>query len=81
MRPYKLPDGAELWAGVVDESGGDVPELGPIWEVHLPGVELEEAAGHPLNSLLADVLGWNVAHEEWPSWIDDLAAAIEADWR
>jgi len=45
MRPYKLPDGAEVWAGVFDESGGDVRELGPVWEVSLPGVEPNEAVG------------------------------------
>lgn len=81
MRAYKLPDGAEVWVGILDESGGDAPELGPLWEVRLPGVKPEEAAGHPLDSLLAAALGWNVAHEAWPSWIDDLAVVIEADWR
>jgi hypothetical protein len=81
MRPYKLPDGAVVWAGVLDESGGESPELGPLWEVKVEGAHPEEAAGHPLNSLLADVLGWHVAHEDWPAWIDELAAAIESDWR
>jgi hypothetical protein len=42
MRPYNLPDGAEVWAGIIDESGGDVPELGPVWEVQLPGARRKE---------------------------------------
>jgi hypothetical protein len=37
------------------------------------------AVGHPLNSTLAELLGWNVAHEEWPEWINQLAEQIDAD--
>jgi hypothetical protein len=36
-----------------------------------------EVVGEPLQSTLADLLGYSVAHDEWPSWIDDLAAEIE----
>jgi hypothetical protein len=81
MRRYPLPDGGFVWAGIYDERGGDAPELGPLWEVKLDGSESGAGVGHPLNSTLADLLGWKVAHEEWPTWIDELAAAIEADWR
>lgn len=67
--------------GIADQSGGDVPELGPLWEAKLEGAESGRgvAVGHPLDSTLADLLGWNVAQEEWPVWIDELAAAIESD--
>jgi hypothetical protein len=29
--------------------------------------------------MLAELLGHDVAHGRWPSWIDDLAARIEAN--
>jgi hypothetical protein len=37
-----------------------------------------EVIGWPLASTLADLLGYNVAHEDWPPWIDDLAREIES---
>jgi hypothetical protein len=79
FRSYPLPDGRVLLAGVFDESGGDSPELGPLWELQIAGEDGAVGIGHPLNSTLADLLGWNVAHEEWPEWVDRLARKIEAD--
>lgn len=80
FRPYELPDGRVVQAGIVDESGGDAPELGPLWELAIQGdSDADVSVGHPLNSTLAELLGWNVAHEEWPAWIDELAAQIESD--
>jgi hypothetical protein len=77
LRPFPLPDGRVLLAGIADESGGDSPELGPLWELQIEGRE-EAVVGHPLNSTLADLLGWNVAHDEWPKWVDQLAQRIES---
>ena len=79
LRRYPLPDGRTLLAGITDESGGDAPELGPLWELQIEGEDEAVSVGHPLNSTLAELLGWNVAHEEWPPWIDQLAHTIEAD--
>ena len=79
LRSYPLPDGRVLLAGIVDESGGDRPELGPLWELQIEGQDGAVQIGHPLSSTLADLLGWSVAHEEWPEWVDQLAHKIEAD--
>ena len=79
LQPYPLPDGRVLLAGIFDESGGESPELGPLWELQIEGQDGAVQVGHPLNSTLADLLGWNVAHEEWPEWVDQLAQRIEAD--
>ncbi|MGH9197094.1 MAG: hypothetical protein ACRD1T_15310 [Acidimicrobiia bacterium] len=76
-RRYPLPDGRVLLARIADESGGDVPELGPQWELQIQGQEGNVIVGHPLNTALAELLGWKVAHEEWPEWIDRLADQIE----
>jgi len=79
LRRYTLPDGRVLLAGIADESGGDSPELGPLWELEIEGQEGAVIVGHPLNTTLAELLGWNVAHEEWPRWVDQLAQRIEVD--
>ena len=79
LRVYALPDGRTLNAGVFDPSGGETPELGPVWELCIAGSDDLAIVGHPLNSTLADLLGWNVAHEEWPEWVDQLATEMEAD--
>jgi hypothetical protein len=79
-RTYVLPDERILSASVLDVSGGETPSLGPLWELWLtPGAQEEVSVGHPLNSTLADLLGYDVAHEEWPAWIDELADRITAD--
>jgi hypothetical protein len=77
-RPYTLPDGRVLLTRIGDESGGDSPELGPLWELQIEGPDGMLQVGHPLNSTLAALLGWNVAHEDWPQWVDELARRIEA---
>jgi hypothetical protein len=78
VRPFTLPDGRTLTASVLDASGGDAPELGPLWELSFAGGSAADTSvGHPLNSTLADLLGYRVAHEEWPKWIDELAAEIQ----
>jgi hypothetical protein len=77
-RTFNLPDGRIVAASVFDLSGGDSPHLGPVWELSItPGEPTERCVGHPLNSALADLLGYRVAHGEWPDWIDELAAQIE----
>jgi len=37
--------------------------------------------GSPLNSTLAELLGYKVADEQWPSWIDEMAEAIASACR
>jgi hypothetical protein len=34
--------------------------------------------GVPLNSCLAEVLGFDIVHVGWPDWVDDLADEIAA---
>jgi hypothetical protein len=46
---------------------------GGHWHLQLEGVEGAETVGFPLNSTLADLLGYRVAHEDWPGWIDRVA--------
>jgi hypothetical protein len=79
FRQYQLPDGRVLLAGIADESGGDSPELGPLWELGIEGHADLVQIGHPLDSTLAEFLGWKVAHEGWPRWINQLAEQIESD--
>ena len=69
MAKYPLPDGRTL---IAERHGteGD-------WHLLIEGEQDAELVGRPLNSALAELLGYDVAHEEWPSWIDDLAAEIE----
>jgi hypothetical protein len=40
------------------------------------GAKDEVGIGQPLNSALADPLGYDVARAAWPAWVDDLAPAI-----
>jgi len=77
-RTFVLPDGRILAASIFDASGGDAPHLGPLWEPWItPGNPNQTSVGHPLNSTIADLVGCRVAHEEWPEWINELAAEIE----
>ena len=69
---YPLPDGRQLNARVV-EAGTKQDPLGPLWELSIGDQTL---VGRPLNSALAELLGWKVAHEDWPLWVDELAAQI-----
>lgn len=36
--------------------------------------------GHPLNSTLADLLGYRVGFEDWPGCIDEFAQRIERNF-
>jgi hypothetical protein len=49
------------------------------WSLRIEEELLAEILGWPLNTTLAELLGHAVAHEKWPTWIDDLAQVIEAD--
>jgi hypothetical protein len=48
------------------------------WYLRIDGEPTAEIVGAPLNSTLAELLGYAVAHERWPVWIDDLAREIES---
>jgi hypothetical protein len=69
MATLALPDGRTLVAEWVDDRMGSL---------RIEGEPHAEIAGWPLNSTLAELLGYHVAHQEWPSWIHDLAREIEA---
>jgi hypothetical protein len=47
------------------------------WELELEGVRDAVIVGSPLNLTLADLLGYDVANEEYPAWIDQTAEEIE----
>ena len=49
------------------------------WHLELEGVEGAEIAGFPLESTLAELLGYRVAHEEWPTWVTRLAEELTAE--
>jgi hypothetical protein len=48
------------------------------WHIRIEGDQAGEIVGTPLTSTLAELLGYQVAHQEWPRWIDDLASEVEA---
>jgi hypothetical protein len=48
------------------------------WHLRIEGNPSAEIIGSPLDSTLAELLGYSVAHEEWPDWIDVLARDIES---
>jgi hypothetical protein len=65
-----LDDGREV---VVAREG----ELG--WAVWIDGQQdTSIVVGRPLAPTIADAIGYDVAHEEWPTWIDQWASEIEA---
>jgi hypothetical protein len=47
------------------------------WHLRLGDEPQGEIVGTPLQSTLAELLGYEVAHEMWPDWVDDAAAEIE----
>jgi hypothetical protein len=49
-----------------------------MWHSWVDGEPFAEGVGTPLNSSLAETLGYRVGHEEWPSWIDRWAEEILA---
>jgi hypothetical protein len=66
---YRLPDGRTIEA----ERTADAR----YWHLRIKDDPGAEFIGTPLNSTLAELLGYEVAQEQWPSWIDDLASQIE----
>jgi hypothetical protein len=66
---HPLPDGRTLAAEAWPDGS---------WNLSIEGEPAAEIVGWPLNSTLAELLGYAVAHEEWPAWIDDLAREIES---
>ena len=74
MLRYVLPDGRIV---VVERLADD-----EYWHLQLEGDEASEIVGEPLQSTLAELLGFDVVHDSWPSWVDDCAAEIERSlWR
>ena len=61
---------------MVESSWSSAQTTGSNWQLRLPESG-EEIIGKPLQTTLAKLLGYSVAHDEWPGWIDDLAAEIE----
>jgi hypothetical protein len=66
---YVLPDGRAL---LVERLAND-----EHWHLQLEDEPQTEIVGVPLQSALAELLGYEVAHQSWPSWVDDCAAEIE----
>ncbi|MCD6020880.1 MAG: hypothetical protein K0R20_590 [Actinomycetia bacterium] len=68
---FSLPDGRTLAAEPMSDG---------YWNLRIEGEPHADIVGQPLNSTLADLVGYNVAHEEWPAWVDDLAREIQAEF-
>ena len=47
-----------------------------MWTTWIEGDEARLEAGWPLDSLIASVVGYDVAHEDWPGWIDEWVEQI-----
>ena len=47
------------------------------WHLRVTDEPAAEIVVTRLNSTLAQLLGYEVAHDEWPKWIDDLASQID----
>lgn len=71
LTTFSLPDGRTLAAEPMPDG---------YWYLRIDGEPHSEMAGWPLNSTLAELVGYNIAHEDWPSWIDDLAREIQAEF-
>jgi hypothetical protein len=75
VRRERLADGCVLRVTLDD----------PYWVCELEGtgetVVSGNDSGRLTGAMLADLLGYDVAHDEWPTWIDDLAATFERDMR
>jgi hypothetical protein len=71
---HRLPDGRVV---VVEPTFVDAGRT--HWHCRLEGKPEAEIVGWPLNSTLAELLGYEVAREEWPPWINELAAEIESE--
>jgi hypothetical protein len=70
MTEHTLPDGRTVVAERMPE--------GKSWYLRIEDVPRAEIVGWPLNSTLADLLGYFVGRERWPSWVDDFARDIES---
>jgi hypothetical protein len=72
-RRERLPDGRILRATL----------NGPFWTCELEGkgeaVVSGGNSGVLTGAMLADLLGYDVVHEEWPRWIDELANRLMRD--
>jgi hypothetical protein len=64
---YTLPDRRVVLVERLDDG----------WHLQLADEPQAEIVGTPLQSALAELLGYAVAHESWPGWLDDAAADIE----
>lgn len=71
MQRHRLPDGRVLLVHGRLSDGS--------WELELEGEPNAQIVGRPLNSAVAELIGYHVAQEEWPDWMDQLVARIEAD--
>lgn len=72
MLRRKLPNGQVLLVH------GRLPDGN--WELELEGVTDGVTVGRPLNSTLADLVGYHVGREYWPTWIDRLADEIRRSY-
>jgi hypothetical protein len=69
-----LPDGRVLVASPLPEE----PDGRVFWECWIEGDASAVRLGCPLESTLADLVGYDVAHDELPDWIGLMAREIEA---
>ena len=67
MLRYTLPDRRIVLVERLDEG----------WHLQLTDEPRVEIVGTPLESTLAELLGYTVAHDSRPDWVDDAAADIE----
>lgn len=74
MAEYTLPDGRTLTVGPFETR----PE-GLHWSCHVFGQTEFPVNGYPLNKTIAAAAGCDTSTgADWPSWVDELAAKIEA---
>jgi hypothetical protein len=69
MAAFSLPDGRSLAAEPIDDG---------YWNLRIVGEPHTETVGWPLTPTLAEVVGYDIANEDWPAWVDDLAREIQA---
>ena len=75
LRRERLADGRVL--RVTPDDPYCVCELEGTGETVVSGGD----SGRLTGAMLAELLGYDVAHEDWPTWIDDLAVTSERDMR
>jgi hypothetical protein len=69
MAIYALPDGRSMEIERIPDRD--------YWHLRIQGEPNAEIVGTPLGSTLAELLGYEIAHEQWPGWIDELACEVE----